>query len=112
MAGLKKCPFCGGEVHIVPEQIDARTVSYQFICEECCCNTYFDYADREEAIEAWNNRVSEAEIRNKVIDEFARRIIELNNEFPTVENDYGEIRPMRIEEMCERIAEQMKGEKE
>jgi cystathionine beta-lyase family protein involved in aluminum resistance len=46
------------------------------------------------------------------IDEFARLIIELNNEFPTVEDDYGEIRPMRIEEMCERISEQMKGEKE
>ena len=46
--------------------------------------------------------------RSKAIDEFAQLIIELNNEFPTVEDDRGEIRPMRIEEMCERIAEQMK----
>ena len=55
---LKPCPFCGSEVKIVPEQVDARTISYNFICMECCSNTYFDYADREEAIESWNKRLN------------------------------------------------------
>ena len=52
------------------------------------------------------------EIRNKAIDDFAEKIIDLVNEFPTVEDDFGEIRPMRIEEMCNVLAEQLKGEKQ
>lgn len=58
MAELKSCPFCGGEGKIVPEQVDARTVAYNFVCQngDCCANVYFDYSDREEAIEAWNTR--------------------------------------------------------
>lgn len=58
MADLKACPFCGGEVKIIPEQVDARTVTYNFVCQngDCCANVYFDYSDREEAIEAWNTR--------------------------------------------------------
>lgn len=55
---LKPCPFCGSEVEIVPEQVDAITVSYNFICVECCSNTYFDFSDRKEAIESWNRRVN------------------------------------------------------
>ena len=58
MAELKPCPFCGGEVKIIPEQVDARTVAYNFVCQngDCCANVYFDYSDREESIEAWNTR--------------------------------------------------------
>lgn len=54
---LNPCPFCGGEVKIIAEKVDARTVVYTFVCENCCSGTYFDYADREEAIESWNRRV-------------------------------------------------------
>lgn len=52
----------------------------------------------------------EQEIRNKAIDEFAERIIELVDEFPTVEDEFGLSRPMTINEMCSLVAEQMKGE--
>ena len=72
---IKPCPYCGnGEIKIIPEQIDARTVAYNFVCEECCGITYFDYADREESIKAWNNRATEAEIRAKAFDEFAEKL--------------------------------------
>lgn len=50
----------------------------------------------------------DAEVSAKAIDEFARQIIELANEFPTVEDDFGELRPMTIEEMCNQVAEQLK----
>lgn len=58
MANLRSCPFCGGEVKIIPEQVDARTVAYNFVCQnyDCGSNVYFDYSDREESIEAWNTR--------------------------------------------------------
>lgn len=52
----------------------------------------------------------EKEIRSMAIDEFVEKIIELDAEFPTVEDDFGELRPMTIKEMCSVIAEQMKGE--
>jgi hypothetical protein len=45
---------------------------------------------------------------DRVIDEFAKRIIELDGEFPTVEDEFGELRPMTINEMCNVIAEKMK----
>ena len=78
MAELKKCPFCGGEVKIIAEQVDARTMEYQFICSnlDCHSNTYFDYCDREEAIEAWNNRATEAEIRVSAIDDAMEKLAE------------------------------------
>ena len=49
------------------------------------------------------------QIRNRAIDEFAERIIELVDEFPTVEDEFGLSRPMTTNEMCNVIAEQMKG---
>ena len=75
MKELKKCPFCGGEVKIHSEQVDARTVLDNFVCGKCCANTYFDFTDREEAIEQWNNRLTEAEIRAKAIDEFSSLLV-------------------------------------
>ena len=51
-----------------------------------------------------------ANIKQYAIDEFAEKIIELDAEFPTVEDEFGEYRPMTIKEMCSVIAEQMKGE--
>lgn len=58
MADLRSCPFCGGEVKIIPEQVDARTVIYNFVCQngDCGANVYFDYSDKEESIESFNTR--------------------------------------------------------
>ena len=39
------------------------------------------------------------------INDFKKEIIDMVNDFPTVENNSGEIRPMRIEEICEIIVE-------
>lgn len=81
MADLKPCPFCGGKVKIIPEQVDARTVAYNFVCQngDCCANVYFDYSDREESIEAWNTR--------KPMEEILDKIEEVRNS-PVVESPY------------------------
>ena len=41
------------------------------------------------------------------IDDFKKEIIDMVNNSPTVENDYGEIRPMNIEEICEIIVDKL-----
>lgn len=51
---LKKCPFCGGEAHVVG--ILTRWV----VCDECGAELKF-FKTEEEAIEAWNRRVGETE---------------------------------------------------
>ena len=52
--------------------------------------------------------IDDREVRAKAIDEFAEKLIELADEFPLVENEDGEKRPMTIEEMCNQVAEQLK----
>lgn len=52
---LKPCPFCGGEaeltnVAIIPNAITVR-------CKECNCNVNW-FCKEQEAIEAWNRRIS------------------------------------------------------
>lgn len=42
------------------------------------------------------------------INDFKKEIIDIVNDFPVVENDDGEKRPMNIEEMCEIITERLK----
>lgn len=53
---LKPCPFCGSEVKIYSESVEVDRESYNFECCECNSNTYFDFCDREQAIESWNRR--------------------------------------------------------
>ena len=48
------------------------------------------------------------EIYSKAINDFKKEIIDMVNNSPMVENDYGEIRPMNIEEICEIITERLK----
>ena len=91
---------------IVPEQIDARTVSYNFICDECCSSTYFDYADREEAIEAWNNRATEAEIRAKVITAMSKAMKEY---YPACKGAYVDF-DVYFHAVMAKVAEQLKEE--
>ena len=55
---LKLCPFCGGEVEMREEELDANRVAYNFHCDNCNMSTYYDYCnDKASAIEAWNRRV-------------------------------------------------------
>lgn len=56
---LRNCPFCGGEVE-VEQFIDShKRVKFGIECKnyDCDVNTFTDwYADKHEAIEAWNRR--------------------------------------------------------
>ena len=56
MTELRKCPFCGGEADTYPYDFSGWYIG----CSECSCDLgVFD--TKEEAIEAWNKRVSEVE---------------------------------------------------
>lgn len=54
---LLPCPFCGGEVEISDEKIDATREVYNFHCHNCDMVTFYDFPnDRESAIKQWNTR--------------------------------------------------------
>ena len=56
MTELRKYPFCGGEADTYPYDFSGWYIG----CSECSCDLgVFD--TKEEAIEAWNKRVSEVE---------------------------------------------------
>jgi Lar family restriction alleviation protein len=53
MTELRKCPFCGGEASTYVAYDDG----YYVCCDECGCGLPV-YNTEQEAIEAWNKRVS------------------------------------------------------
>lgn len=55
MIELKPCPFCGGEASLITISSDNR---YFAVCDDCDNRTN-ECFEVEEAIEAWNRRVSE-----------------------------------------------------
>ena len=55
---LKACPFCGGEVEMRTEEVDAISVAYNFHCDNCDMSTHYDYCNnKEDAVNALNRRV-------------------------------------------------------
>lgn len=112
MAELKKCPFCGGEAEVDWYTDNGNETHWFVYCCDCSCELSFGAKiSKEQAIEAWNNRVNEfdaekyekliladmerkhteqqqllselkavlpttteAEIRNKSINEFIRKL--------------------------------------
>ena len=54
MSELKPCPFCGGEATTMEIQYEGWTA----MCVDCPAETSYLFTE-EEAIEAWNRRVSE-----------------------------------------------------
>ena len=67
MSELKCCPFCGGEVVISDEKIDATREVYNFHCHNCDMVTFYDFPnDKEKAIETWNTRTPMANIVEKL----------------------------------------------
>ena len=128
MTELKKCPFCGGEVKISTEQVDAVTEVYNFVCSSCDSYTYFDFCDREEAIEAWNRRTTtkedmwdivianneksnlnnlptttEAEIREKIITAMSKAMKEF---YPSCKGAYRDF-DVFFHAVMAKVAEQM-----
>lgn len=54
---LKPCPFCGGEVEMSSEKVDAIREVYNFHCDNCDMVTFYDFPnDREKTIKTWNTR--------------------------------------------------------
>ncbi len=61
----------------------------------------------------WGDNVPHIDLAEhdaEAINEFVKRLLELDQKFPIVEDDYGEKRPMRLSEMCMSVVEQLKGE--
>ena len=56
MTELRKCPFCGGEATIYEDRHENIIYGYNVACDNCCATIFAD--TEEEAIEAWNKRVS------------------------------------------------------
>lgn len=67
---LKPCPFCGGKAVIVSNTTAYHMFTYRAICSSCKAqmgyrNHCYDgrgklfFETKEEAIEAWNRRVTE-----------------------------------------------------
>ena len=54
---LKRCPFCGGEAEIFVSDVTDRALVY---CRGCDAQIKMQ-PNEQEAIEAWNHRVSEVE---------------------------------------------------
>lgn len=72
MAELKKCPFCDGEAKY--EEFNDGFFTWGRV--ECQCGVMLT-TPTVTTIKAWNNRVTEAEIRNKAIDEFVAEMFEM-----------------------------------
>lgn len=53
---LKRCPFCNGKAHITG--LNFGETVYLVICEQCKARTTCRKA-KEEAVNAWNNRIGE-----------------------------------------------------
>lgn len=83
-------------------------------CDDCIYSTDDNVCVCEDVIFNIDECLSKIDIEtynriyNKAIDDFSNKIIDIVNDFPTVENEDGEIRPMRIEEICNNISEQLK----
>lgn len=122
-AELKPCPFCGGEARIVSTEPrlyrHSRNGKYAVACYGCEIYLGYDedygcqFDTKEEAIEAWNTRESEAEIRASAVDEFAERLRNICDKHP-IGHDYKTQRLLYGHEdgtwhdLIEYVAEQMK----
>ena len=53
---LLPCPFCGGEVEMAVDSVDAYSNAYTFCCDNCYMYTAYQFSNEKEAIEHWNTR--------------------------------------------------------
>lgn len=55
---LKPCPFCGGEADLSDTAVRTKQGKKLWSVECMECGVILDRESREDALEAWNNRVS------------------------------------------------------
>ena len=100
MAELKKCPFCKSEnIYIIHDKISIKRKTFV----EC------QYCKATAPIESWNRRATEAEIRNKAIDEFAERVKPIIDEKIKGWTNSDDLRRW-CERAVDTVAEQLNGE--
>lgn len=93
MAEIKKCPFCGSGVAKI--KVGSPFMwEHAIVCADCGASTKLmggitPSIARDRAIKAWNNRVTEADIRNKVISDFLK-VLERNKHLEKWTNYYDE----------------------
>ena len=114
MENLKKCPFCGGQAKLYA---DLFMTSFWVECNTCGCKNQKRAHSDEIAINIWNNRATEAELRANVIDEFAEAIMvkatELSEKVVFDGKLVGDALSLDcVSDMVLEIASKMKGEKE
>jgi len=143
----KSCPYCGSNsVSVTHKQrrfigyngIGFKKITMQAycICNKChakgkpikyigyeASHSFYDsehlplYSCGDKAIEAWNNRATEAELRANVIDEFAEAMKKICAERP-LGTDREKWIPLYVHEdgtwhsLIDDVVAQMKGEKE
>jgi len=120
MAELKKCPYCGGEAKIIEDNTIVEYPQYQIRCKNVACTIRPKtnwHVDKQEAIKHWNNRASEAELRENVIEEFAEAIMvkatELSEKVVFDGRLVGDALSLDcVSDMVVEIASNLKGEKE
>lgn len=117
MAELKKCPFCGGEAELYQYYPYLRKRCLSTVrCKSCRANSG-TWGRKDKAIESWNNRATEAELRANVIDEFAEALKKICAERP-LGTDREKWIPLYVHEdgtwhsLIDDVVAQMKGEKE
>ena len=76
---IKPCPFCGSEAELIVFNYEYGTVTVGCSNEDCDITMGKGFFSDEEAIEAWNNRATEAEIRAKTIDEALKALSIFND---------------------------------
>lgn len=59
---LLNCPFCGGKVRI---WYNLETENYDIECQMCGCYIQQHYSCKDEAISAWNTRMSKEKDEEK-----------------------------------------------
>ena len=104
---LKPCPFCGGEVQY--EEFDDGFFAWGRV--KCQCGVMLT-TPTVATIKAWNNRVTEADIRAKAIEEFAHELKEkCNNVFPLDFHSSTQYFTLNgVRKLVDVVAEQLKGE--
>ena len=84
---LRECPFCGSKAELICFNFEYGTVTVGCTNEDCDITMGKGFFTDEEAIEHWNKRATEAEIRAKAFSDIIEKIRE-NLELPHLALDY------------------------